>query len=640
MSEYQYYEWQTISRMLSAGERSQIEGLSTHMGVTPTSAAVSYNWGDFKYDPVQVLADFFDVFLCMANWGTRWLAFRLPAEQMTAEMIGQIEQYLWEDSVRLLRIEEPACWVLTIELEDEEGAGWIEGGGRLSKIAVLRDNILAGDYRALYLAWLAAMQLEYCEDEATEPPVPPGLNELTPALKEFARFFDLHPALVAAAGRSSVPLPPPDAPLDDVVTRLPRAEADAWLLRALRGETGVQAGLRRRLVELRNALAQKAAPPRRTWRELETIAESKPAPAQTGAPQPPAAQKVAPQATPQVETQRQSVVPQTAGSQPVVAQAAVPQAAAPQPIGDDKKEADAPKKRRSRGGRRRKPKDTTMAVQPVEAGSGAQSPAEQAAAMPSPAAPPAVETAYTLTDEAIERALAGQLTGPEPLAAPLAKEEAAAPKKRRSRGGRKHKPAATPIATMGVEEQEVAAGAMTDEEAALTESATSVEVVVEETATESAGETGANVAAAKKRRSRGGRKRKPVAIAPEAEIGGLTEVEAAPVEPVGAETVVEEPVAEELVFEEAAQVEAENQPGQPAIPDLPSASEASWDEVEAYVARKNARAYDAAVTLLVQLRDEATAANRLPAFEARLAELQARSANRPAFLERLRHALA
>jgi hypothetical protein len=747
MSEYQYYEWQTLSRMLSAGERAQIDGLSTHMNVTPTSASVSYNWSDFKFDPIQVLADFFDAFLYMANWGTRWLAFRLPVEQLSPETVAQIEQYLYADSVRLLRLEEPACWVLAIELEDEASAGWVEGSGRLAKIGALRENIIAGDYRALYLAWLAAMQLEYCDDEAVEPPVPPGLNELTPALKELARFFDLQPALIAAAARSSVPLPPPDAPLDDVIQRLPRAEADAWLLRVLRGENGLPGGLRRRLIDLRNTLAQRAASPRRKWAELQAAAEaagtpsgegkagageSKPAPAvgrppmgetraagakatpaegkPAGAPQKgaqaPSVQTPSVQ-TPSVQTPSVQTPPvqtpsvHTPGAQP---------SAGPVAAGEETKEG-AAKKRRSRGGRRRKPKDVTQtpAVPPVES-------AAPPLALP---VPTSAEKQYELTDEAIARVLAGMTPkaapagGAEAEAAPqssaaeepapveaatgetaaepvseAAPEVAAAPRKRRSRGGRRRKPAAA------VSEEEVSV------EAAPVEAAPSEAAPSEAAPVEGEAAPEAEVAAApRRRRSRGGRKRQPAAGAPEevtpaeaapteaapteaapteaAPLQAATEAAEAPTEaemkvevaaeggptPVEATPPADEAPAEEAgvplaelpsaVTKEAVPVEAAPAEAAPAeaapveavpveaVPEPDqSAMRDPWSEVEAYVARKNARAYDAAVALILQLRDEAAAAGDLPAFEARLADLEAGTANRPAFLDRLHRALA
>ena len=50
-------------------------------------------------------------------------------------------------------------------------------GAILPEIAPIRESLIGGDLRPLYLAWLACGY----EDEATEPPVPAGLATLTPA---------------------------------------------------------------------------------------------------------------------------------------------------------------------------------------------------------------------------------------------------------------------------------------------------------------------------------------------------------------------------------------------------------------------------------------------------------------------------
>ncbi|HLA07093.1 MAG TPA: hypothetical protein VJ022_06605 [Anaerolineales bacterium] len=94
MSEYQYYEWQTVERPLTAIEQKAVYGFSSHIDVTSTQAIVTYYWGDFKHDPLNVLAKYFDAHLYLANWGTRRLAFRFPKEMVEA---ATIEAYCDED---------------------------------------------------------------------------------------------------------------------------------------------------------------------------------------------------------------------------------------------------------------------------------------------------------------------------------------------------------------------------------------------------------------------------------------------------------------------------------------------------------------------------------------------------------------
>ena len=92
-----------------------------------------------------------------------------------------------------------------------------------------------------------------------EPPVPPGLGQLSPALEEFIRFMGLDPFLVQAAAQASPPLQAtPAAAFADAIPKLSRAECDALLRRLLDGEANLQAVLTRRLQEL----AGTGGPPR------------------------------------------------------------------------------------------------------------------------------------------------------------------------------------------------------------------------------------------------------------------------------------------------------------------------------------------------------------------------------------------
>jgi hypothetical protein len=269
MSEYQYYEWQTIDRALTAAEQAAVNKLSSHIDVTSTRAWIEYHWSGFKHDPKQVLARYFDAFLYYANWGSQRLAFRFPKELLDE---NSLQPYLWEYCSEL----EPAgdALILDIVLRDEDGESWFEGEARLSALAPLREDILAGDYRMLYLTWLMAAAANDI-DEELEPPVPPGLKELSAPLAEFVRFFRLDPFLVQAGAQASDPLRPAPAPaLEALIARLPRAECDAFLRRLAEGEPLLALKFNRRLQELAGPPARpQAAATRRTWAELRETAE-------------------------------------------------------------------------------------------------------------------------------------------------------------------------------------------------------------------------------------------------------------------------------------------------------------------------------------------------------------------------------
>ena len=77
----------------------------------------------------------------------------------------------------------------------------------------------------LYLTWLMAAAANNI-DEELEPPVPPGLKELSAPLAEFVRFFQLDPFLVQAGAQASDPLRSAPAPaLEALIARLSRSTA-------------------------------------------------------------------------------------------------------------------------------------------------------------------------------------------------------------------------------------------------------------------------------------------------------------------------------------------------------------------------------------------------------------------------------
>jgi hypothetical protein len=155
------------------------------------------------------------------------------------------------------------------------GYGWIEGEGSLDAMLPLRDDILRGDYRVLYLAWLKAMTWEDMLDSVVEPPVPAGLNELTPALDTFVDLFGVDEALVQVAAEASGKR---SARSDDwmrsAIAQLPRDECDAFLLRLAQGEPHLGLALVTRLRNLAGRPATQASgAARRTVGQLLAAAE-------------------------------------------------------------------------------------------------------------------------------------------------------------------------------------------------------------------------------------------------------------------------------------------------------------------------------------------------------------------------------
>jgi hypothetical protein len=205
MSEYQYYEFKTIDRPLTKAEKEEISLLSSRVQLSSTRAIFTYSYGDFRGDPEQVLAQYFDAMFYTANWGTLQLMFRFPKALIDLE---QMQKYCIEDRIAVSEINNFV--ILDISINDEESFGWIEGEGNLSSLIGLRQEILQGDYRLLYLAWLKAItcpDIDELDEGELEPPVPPGLGKLSSSLQAFIDAFELNEHLLKVATSASMAKP-------------------------------------------------------------------------------------------------------------------------------------------------------------------------------------------------------------------------------------------------------------------------------------------------------------------------------------------------------------------------------------------------------------------------------------------------
>jgi len=273
MSEYQYYEWQTVDRPLNASEQREVDGLSSHMDtVTSTQAIVTYSWGDFKHDPKEVLLKYFDAFLYDSNFGSRTLLFRLPKDLVD---VSSVQPYLFED--RIMLEEHGKYFVLEIQFnEDSDFFEWVESDSVLGQLTPLREQLLQGDTRMLYLAWLKVVSMDDPEvmEEEPEPPIPAGLKHLNASLQAFAEFFEIDPHLISAAAVSSKKAESSPAPdLESALAKLTRAESDAHLLQIVRGEPGAVLSLKKHLAQLSGGTPSSQSQSMRTAGELFEQAE-------------------------------------------------------------------------------------------------------------------------------------------------------------------------------------------------------------------------------------------------------------------------------------------------------------------------------------------------------------------------------
>ena len=71
-------------------------------------------------------------------------------------------------------------------------------------VVEIRNQLVAGDLRALYLLWLCAAYDDYSDPlDLVEPPVPGGLAELTHSAAALLEFFGLDPLMLVAASEGT-----------------------------------------------------------------------------------------------------------------------------------------------------------------------------------------------------------------------------------------------------------------------------------------------------------------------------------------------------------------------------------------------------------------------------------------------------
>jgi hypothetical protein len=225
MSEYQYYEFLALDKPLTSKQREELRQLSTRAEITSTRFTNEYHWGNFRGDPEKIMADYFDAFLYLANWGTRHLMFRMPRTALDTEYAGQ---YCYTDAASL--IETGDHLIVSLYADRDPDDSWDETTGELGAMVAARSELLGGDHRLLYLAWLMGIQWDHADDEDTEPPVPAGLADLSGPLRAIADFLEIDEDLIAVAAEASPALKEePAAGLADWIAALPAAEKDKLL---------------------------------------------------------------------------------------------------------------------------------------------------------------------------------------------------------------------------------------------------------------------------------------------------------------------------------------------------------------------------------------------------------------------------
>jgi hypothetical protein len=201
MSEYQYFEFAAIDRPLTAGEMAALRAVSTRAVITPSGFVNHYEWGGLKADPLDWMRRYFDAFVYLADWAHCRFALRLPRD-----MFGKAELKPFGVKQSLTIDASEDHWILDWSLEgsdnydrfaEDDGRGW------MGRLVPLRDELIRGDQRSLYLGWLAGAAKGEVPETTLEPTVPAGLSQLSAAQNALATFLEIGADIIAAAAIGS-----------------------------------------------------------------------------------------------------------------------------------------------------------------------------------------------------------------------------------------------------------------------------------------------------------------------------------------------------------------------------------------------------------------------------------------------------
>ena len=227
MSEFQYYEFAAIDRPLSEEEMDRLRAVSSRGEISRSGFVNHYNYGDLHADPIDWMRRYFDAFVYVANWCSCRLALRVPRHVFEeSELLAYSRRIDAADTLTVEKDDEHWIFEWSLyESQDYERFGAEDGSGWMRRLAPLRDELLRGDLRPLYLGWLAGAGVgSAMDDDVPEPDVPPGLARLTSAQQALVEFIEVDADLLAAAAAGSAAPAAAESTDDDEARRV-----DAWL---------------------------------------------------------------------------------------------------------------------------------------------------------------------------------------------------------------------------------------------------------------------------------------------------------------------------------------------------------------------------------------------------------------------------
>ncbi|MCV6612216.1 MAG: hypothetical protein OIF55_15695 [Amphritea sp.] len=190
MSEYQYYRFECSDGFLNSKQRDALREISSRAEITATSFQVFYHYSDLKADPEDVMLNHFDTGFYYANRGSIDTYIKLPAGTIPDALLGFETHGFY-----VYQTQEWQLLTFSIEeyceyFDDEDAEGFAQ------HLTGLRNDLIRGDWRLLYLMWLRGSEADNELDVI--PLIEFDFYHLSDALRAFAALYDISPTWIKA----------------------------------------------------------------------------------------------------------------------------------------------------------------------------------------------------------------------------------------------------------------------------------------------------------------------------------------------------------------------------------------------------------------------------------------------------------
>ncbi|RVU41924.1 hypothetical protein EOE67_01660 [Rheinheimera riviphila] len=183
MSEFQCYRFECVDGYLDNKQRSALRAISSRAEITANSFQVGYHYSGLKAGPADVMLNNFDIGLYYADWGNIDVYIKLPS--------GTIPDAFLPKSDINIDVVNTQSWQLLIFSIEEYEDYFTEDDTNdfFPHLALLRAELMQGDWRLIYLMWLRALHLK--QQPAPIPLLHLDFQQLTDPQRAIGKLFDV-----------------------------------------------------------------------------------------------------------------------------------------------------------------------------------------------------------------------------------------------------------------------------------------------------------------------------------------------------------------------------------------------------------------------------------------------------------------